>query len=277
MGSDGLVWFNTGFRVPLESDVPYRPDDYTANANWSTESQDETNQFNNAQMTQQVLNASVYYGSNAHVELGDSERNNPLVYERLLRMGYEISVDQGGHNMLIVGYDKRNPAQKQFILKDSGGPIGSTNPDDYRDEPYSYVQSAQKAEYVTDVAAPGPFPAIAFLGRWNVSFKDGWGELTIYHIPGIGGLEARVLQQTGRQIRDRRLGTLKLNGVMHRVNGWIEGDTIHLHFDKNNKNLHWEALSGRHLVYTLDRANNRMRGYELSSTGKQTPMADITR
>lgn len=277
-GGGSLQWFPTGFKVPLESDVPYRSINYVP-PNWDTLSQIETNAFNNTLFTRNVIKAPAYYGARDIVVLTAAQLHDPSAYERILSLGYEISIHKDGHNTLLVGFDKRNPLDKRLFIKDSYGPNGGDCTIHCGTQPYSEINDIALAEYVLEVTPPSPFPELAFLGSWRMSVDGSLGTLTVYHIPGIGNLETDLdLRYTGRRIQEKRIGIyIDYLGRIFRVNGTITGNTIEMYIDPVKQNLEWTELIGRHYSYVLTPATDVMTGVLVEPSGVRRPQPNITR
>lgn len=266
-GGGSLTWFSTGFKIPLESDVPYRPTDYVP-SNWDSLSQLEANAFNNTLFTQNVLKAPTYYGAQDIVVLTADQLHDPLAYEGILGLGYEISIHKNAHNSLLVGFDKRDPLNKRLIIKNSYGPDGSDRVTHCGTEPYSELENVYAAEYVLEVTPPSAFPELSFLGSWKMSVSGRPGTLTIYHLPGIGNLARDVFQRTGQRVRDHRIGIfVDYLGRVFRVNGVITGYKIEMYIDPVKQNLEWSELVGRHYRYVLDPVTDIMRGGRVTASG----------
>ena len=277
-GGGTLKWFLTGFKIPFETNVPYRPADYVT-GNWDTRSQIETNTFNNTLLTPSVLKAQKYFGAKNVVVLTPEQLRNPSEYERILSLGYEISISKNGHNSLLIGFDKSNPADKRLIIKNSYGPINAEcNATTCGTEPYSEINNIQGAEYITEVAKPSSFPELAFLGSWKMSVDGQMGTLTVYHIPGIGNLEMDVLERTGRRIQEKRIGIyIDHLGRIFRVNGTIQGNNIEMYIDPVKQNLEWTETIGRRYNFVLNPATDVMTGVLVGPSGVRKAQPNIIR
>ena len=260
-GGGSVLWYRTGFRIPSESDVPYRPTDYTP-PNWDSRNQKEANNFNFSLFTRNVLRASRYYGASTTVSIAPERLRDAAEYERILSLGYEISIGTtsygGAHNVLLVGFDKTNSAEPVFFVKNSWGPLGGDAKAHCERRPYQWIFSGiYAAEYLSDIVEPRAWTELAFLGRWKLTFDGHKGTLDIYHLPGIGNLPLAAPNAV-----DRRIGVFYDSaGKAFRVNGSIIGNKIEFWFDGSKPNLPWQELSGRRFVYYLEPALNVMSGF----------------
>lgn len=164
-GGGALRWYSHGFRVPLEADVPYRPVDYVP-PNWDSRNQKEANDFNFSLFTRNVLRAPRYYGARSAVDLAPDRLGDAAEYERILSLGFEVSIHLrsriygGAHNVLIVGFDKTDPAAPVFFVKNSWGPLGGDPISNCERRTYAEVFSdIVSAEYMTDVIEPAGGPS----------------------------------------------------------------------------------------------------------------------
>jgi hypothetical protein len=266
-GGGTLLLYAQGFRVPLEADVAYRPADYVP-SNWASLNQKEANDWNFSLFSRNVLQAPRYYGARSAVDIPRERLNNAAEYERLLRLGFEVSIYRDAHNVLLVGFDKTDAANPVFFVKNSYGPLGG-DPTIYCERwPYSTVLDGgiEKAEYLTDVVEPAPWPELAFQGRWNLNFDGHKGTLDIYHMPGMGiiPLPARPVPN----IIDCRLGVFyDSSGNAFRVNGSLSGNRIEFWFNNAKPHLPWNELSGRRFVYHLEPTTNIMTGLHYDGDG----------
>jgi Ricin-type beta-trefoil lectin domain-like len=269
-GGGSMGWFKTGLKIPLESVMPF---DHTfANPPyWDTRDQRLANDFNTGLLTSRVVKASTYYGALSATMLTDAQKNNSAEYERVLNMGYEINVKHGSHNYLVVGYDKRDPSNPVFLVKDSYDPTGTRCVDlcdlvTYAD----LIPIVEEAGYITQVREPGTFPELAFLGRWKLNF-DGWkGTLDIYHIPGITH-PVLLTANSGSALKltDKRIGVFYDEaGNAFRVNGSIIGNKISFCLDISVPNLRWDEFRGRKFLYNLNPALDIMSGFHVDIDGK---------
>jgi hypothetical protein len=168
----------------------------------------------------------------------------------------------GAHAMLIIGYDRTSPDPRQhyFIVKNSWGATG--NPGGYTHISYDYLKYGESAAYIRSVKRPAPWPELAFIGRWMLSFDGHRGILDIYHLPGVMQL---VFDREAGGIRDRRLGTFyDASGQAYRVNGSVSGNAIEFFIDMNRPNLRWDetpatARRFRYALFLRDVDNDERR------------------
>jgi hypothetical protein len=152
------------------------------------------------------------------------------------------------HSMLLIGYDRRDAdaSKHYFLVKNSFGP--TAHPDGFTRISYDYVRRyGLTASYIVEVERPGPWPELAFIGRWNMNFDGHKGVLDIYHIPGIAQSQ---LSQFGVTTVDRRIGSFyDADGRAHKVNGRMTADLIEFYIDAGNRDARWDQLGGRKFVY----------------------------
>lgn len=266
-GGGSVRWYPTGFRLPTEADVPYRAADYVP-PNWASLSQREANDFNFSLFQPNVLRAPLTYGASTVVKFTDEQERTAAEYERILDLGFEISIGTGapeprtdidGHNMLLVGYDKTDPANPVFWVKNSWGPVNGDPVTYCERRSYSQLLGSHRivsAEYIADVTTPQSWPELNFLGRWNLCFDGHKGQLDIYHIPGVGNLPFDAPTEI-----DRRLGVFyDSSGAAFRVNGSVRGNRVEFYFNGSRPNLPWGELTGRSFVYFLSADGQTMSG-----------------
>jgi hypothetical protein len=173
----------------------------------------------------------------------------------------------GGHSMLIVGYDRRDPDKPYFIVKNSWGPSGTPEARGFTYIAYDYLQYGATAGYITGVTDKA-WPELRFVGRWELSF-DGWkGLLDITHMPGV---IQDVLKQGGNNTTDRRMGIFYADNdptKAYRVNGAVSGNRIDFYIDSDNTNPGWDKRGGRHFTYYLAGDVNLMAGSHRDPDGK---------
>ena len=245
-GRDSLLTANDGLRIPLESDMAYKTTEYTEaddpllankwdSAVWRI--QRNVSDINLGRLfPNSARNASTFYGVYADKMLSTSVAE----IESLLASNREvvININSPAHSVLIVGYNRTNPAAPFFYIKDSGG-LWSQD----QQVPYSNVTSRTIATggFVQSLRTPGPWTEMGLVGRWNLSF-DGWhGVLDITRVPGV------MNWYTGAEAR---LGNFyDSTGKAFRVNGSITGNGISFYIDGADPNLPYNKLTGRHFVY----------------------------
>lgn len=287
-------------RIPVETAMPYRLTEYTYAPAWNDPwwtSQRNINTWNldPANFPHTARNAANYYSATGLVELGFAGSRNTTTIENALRAGYEVIWDfqtdanavqtnaiwhptgeaTDAHAMLIVGYDRTsaNPANHYFIVKNSWGP--TTNPNGMTHVGYDYVTTRGiNACYLTGVATPGPWTALRFLGRRNMSFDGFRGTLDITHIPGVS--EQTWSTSFGLTLADRRVGLFHdTAGNVYRVNGQIIGDVLQFWLKPANANMRWDEQRetptlGRMFSYRLlDSADLKddLAGYHWDNAG----------
>jgi len=270
-GGGSLLWYQHGFRLPREADVPYRSEDYTW-PNWEIPDQKVANDFNFSLFTANVLRAPRYYGASSVTRIASDRLRAAAEYEHVLRLGFEVSINVAGslyggaHNVIIVGFDKTDSASPIFLIKNSWGPLNGDPTLHCERRSYADVLGdVGSAEYLTDVTEPAAWPELAFLGRWKLTFDGHKGALDIYHLPGIGNLPFDA-----PDIADRRIGVFYDSaGTAFRVNGSLSGNSIEFWFDGATPNLPWDQLSGRRFVYHLDPDLNVMTGFHYDGDGSR--------
>ncbi len=262
-GGGSVRWYPSGFRIATETDVAYRTTDYAPD-NWASVNQKEANDFNFSLLTRAVLQAPRYYGASHAVAFTRGSLTSAAEFERVLSLGFEVSIHRLGHNFILVGFDKSDPASPVFFVKNSYGPLGG-DPTVYC-ERLLYTDlftGIEVAEYLTDVVPPAAWPELAFLGRWNLTFDGHKGILDIYHLPGVGNLPLDVPATA-----DHRIGVFyDPAGTAFRVNGTISGHRIEFRFDAAHPNLPWDELRGRRFVYHLEPTLDVMAGMHYDGDG----------
>ena len=285
-------------KIPAESAMPYRNTDYPYSPTWSDpywSSQRNINAWNldPNNFPHSARNASLYHYASGLVDLGLTGARSTTVIENALRAGYEViwdhQIDEGtgtpiwhpagairdAHSMLIVGYDRTsaNPANHYFIVKNSWGPTSNAN--GMTHVGYDYVAARGiNACYLTGAATPGPWNALRFLGRRNMSFDGFRGTLDISHIPGAS--QETWSSAYGVTTTDRRLGLFyDTAGNVYRVNGQIVGDVVQFWMKPANANMPWDEQRetptlGRMFSYRLlDSADQKddLAGYHWDNAG----------
>ena len=277
-GGGGVGYINMlahGMKVPENSLMPYRHYEYTArdfaplSHDWTDpywNKQKNMSDFNLRFITQSALTADKYYSVREFKEINGRDVN---AIETALAAGKEVVWDmdgafpdgpywdtsstcakRGAHAMLIIGYDRRDPNPKghYFIIKNSWGK--TSLPDGYQRATYDYVKTyGTDAGYIESINPPEPWPELAFIGRWKISYDGHVGLLDIYHIPHIAEI---FLRQYGVTSPDNRLGTFyDPSGKAYKVNGSVTGTTINFYVDFNNPDARWDVLNGSSFSYSL--------------------------
>ncbi|MEM6724379.1 MAG: RICIN domain-containing protein, partial [Bacteroidota bacterium] len=226
-GGGSIKLLAAGVRVPQERYARYIAEH--GDIDWGNRNQKICNDFNFRTLTPAIQNAPLSYGVKSYREL--SSRSAPEI-EGILRQGYEIvmGINKGGHVLLFVGYDKTDPNNKRFIVKNSyvapksnGQWVESWELVDYLS--YDELPDLRGGAYIVDVHDPAPWKEAKILGRWNFDY-DGWkGTLDIHHLPGLMNTffdDTEAVRRNGKAILDHRLGTYyDRNGKAFRVNGKI--------------------------------------------------------
>lgn len=276
-GGGSIFWLTNGLKIPLERNVPFRPSYTFPPGTFVT--QREVNDFNTTQLTDSVLNAPLYYSALTGVEFTSAQYLNTAEYERVLDLGYEISVliFNGSHNIIIIGYDKTDPANPRFLVKDSynnpsGVPCASTV--DRRSYTSIITSPVVGASYITAIREPTTFDELAFMGRWNLSFDGHRGVLDVYHIPGINftatAFGGALRETEGGTIinADNRIGVFYDEaGNAFRVNGKISGNMMEFYFDLSAPNQRWDQLLGRRFLYYINPSLKIMSGFHYDAGG----------
>lgn len=256
-------------RIPTEADMAYT--NSSSGFDWRSRDQKYMNTANFSQMTDRILQARTYYGVKNFKTIPTTNISARLL-ESLLRQGTEvkIGVNSGSHVLLLVGFDKTNPSDKKFIVKNSY--IETNTPSWEKVEYLSYDQlpNMVHGEYITEVRKPGPWREIAAIGRWKLNF-DGWkGQLDIYHIPGTAQY---VFNQASNGLVDRRIGVFyDHKGKAHRVNGRItttatQDIKVEFYFDGKDPNMRYDKLNGRKFIYYLNPKAGLMAGHHSDKSG----------
>ena len=211
------------------------------------------------------------YGVTGYHEAPASRLYDPTWYEQTLYSGQEIAFAfcfhgggsdadgiwrvgnqqgcGGGHQVLLIGYDRTDPNDPVFIAKNSWG--GSS----FQKLEYGFVtdknggKQAVVVDGVRDPNRTGPRPQLA-LGRWDLVADGTSGLLDINRLSGYYKA-SRLSGQT-----DRRLGAFfDPSNAAHRVNGSVDAATLTLDFriDFANPALDFETLTGDHFTGTIAR------------------------
>ncbi len=262
-------------KIPAESVSPYENEEDLNGYDWANMNQRTCNDFNLNLIRIKLppLHTVPDYFSVHSCEKITSITESDL--ERVLRGGLEIKIGiyGGSHALLLVGFDKTDPANKKFIIKNSYQPTGTPCTEKLEYLPYSEISGMVDAEYITAVKAPEKWEELAVIGRWKLDY-DGWkGQLDIYHIPGI---QQFVLDRYASGIADRRLGTFydergnafRVNGSIQKINS--ESMKLIFYIDGTKPNLRWDELRGRRFEYIISNPDaNFMAGVHTDALRKQ--------
>lgn len=273
-GGGSVALLAQGMRIPKEEAVGYGL--YRVSEHWAFTDQLFTNNNNFSVWSRfPQIGTATYYGVSAYENIPSITAEN---LERVLSLGYEIKIciDNGSHCIMLAGFDKTNPSEKKFIIKDNYGPVGEACNSQLQYLPYSAISRLISAEYITDVRLPGAWKEINVVGRWDLNYAGWKGILDFSRLPGLmqfvlsGG---PAVSRNGGIITDRRLGTFyDHTGKMHRVNGrvYIAGGAVEIEFyiDGSKPNLRWDELSGRRFRYRLSADGNSMTGTHTDLDGR---------
>jgi hypothetical protein len=229
-----------------------------------------------------ALIAPLYYRIASIQWLPAASAKDPEALEEVLAQGHEVIWDfkqtgevtddvwqytqpadpmGPGHRLLLVGYNRTDSRNPYFIAKNSWGPTRTPGAQGYTYISYGYMQYGEWAHYITKVDPPRPWPAFKFIGRWSFESAELRGTLDIYHLPGMMEKvfkDNAFLDETGRIIQDRRLGTFYRNGdreQAYRVNGNIFDNGIELYIDFDNPAPRWDICRGWRFSFKTNPAN----------------------
>jgi hypothetical protein len=308
-GGDGVQYLERlayGLRIPPDAVMPYHPRNFTVDDHpylinkwdssfWTQRRVDDVN-FDGRFLAAAALSQPLYYSVRQFERIGGRDTD---AIEGVLAQGREVVWDfhvagnrgQGtviwtpcsagqehclkgtSHAVLLIGYDRRaaDPRQHYFLVKNSWG--ATQWPDGYTRISYDYVRAyGNNAGDILQVDRPGPWPELAFIGRWKLGFDGHKGVLDIYHIPGIGQW---LLDQTGGRVRDLRIGTFYDDrGAAYRVNGRMSGERIEFYIDLGNPGARYDQLGGRRFDYTLKEMTGRLGRVDVSADRTAPGSAD---
>ena len=298
-GAPGMV-----LAIPEEKYFPYnpRPHDLGGHADkndpfWANQFTVSRFNLDPANLPFSALSAPRYFRIRAVEWLPKEEARNPAAIEAVLAGGHEVlwdfrwAGDLSGpvwryagppgdaipHRMLIVGYDRTDPRNPYFLVKNSWGDVGVFDTNDCLTRiEYDYLQYGEWASYVSAIEPPRPWPELQFLGRWRIDAPPLAGILDLYHLPGMMKKDFEHNQfrdELGRQIEDRRLGTFYAKGdpdAACRVNGSVRGNAIELRLDFDNPAARWDLLQGWKVEFALDpREPHRLAGRYTAPDGRR--------
>ncbi len=222
-----------------------------------------------APLPQEAIENAVY-GITGYERASSSQRRDPAWYEWQIAQGREIlgsfnylrtGPDDDGvlhprdreeeendafHAMLIVGYDRQDPDNPYFIVKNSWGESGyiKLSYDFAHGNKHGQIRGAAYITGVTSTSLHNPRP-ILYIGGWRIVRDGQGGSLDIHRRSGYYDPS-----RLGGEI-DNRLGAHFRLGDTYRVNGWIGDDeTAEFYIDRDFGNLPYGALEGdRHEAY----------------------------
>ncbi len=263
---------------------------------WKRQYEVSTHLLNERRLPRSALRAPAYYRVKRIAWMPKADARRPEAIEAALAAGHEVIWDfvVGGsisgriwkysgppgegsfpHRVLIVGYDRRDPNNKYFIIKNSWGhPPANPPGDDFHRIAYDYLQYGEWASWLAEVERPYRMPELAFIGRWNISFGPHRGDMDVYHIPGLMQPlfdHNQYKDERGQIVKERRIGTFYLNGdpqQAYRVNGSLRGDQIEAWINFDQPAPRWDILKGWKLSLRLDNNGEQMRGTAAPPAGR---------
>lgn len=286
--------------IPLEVEMPFTDAMFDSGGRsetdlyWVKQYNVSTHLLDEARLPRSALQAPFYYKVKRVEFLPKADATNPAAIERVLASGKEViwdfrnagdssgpmwryngpAGDVSAHRMLIVGYDRRDPNNPFFIVKNSWGhPAANPPDDDFTYMSYDYLQYGEWASWL-EVEVPTVMPGLSFVGRWKVEFGPNQGTLDIYHLPGLMQQlfeHNEYKDEHGQTIKDRRIGTFYRNGdpdQPFRVNGSFNGDRLQAWIDFHNPTPRWDQLNGWRLELKLSIPEEAMAGHALQSNGE---------
>ncbi len=290
--------------IPEELYMPYRP--LPTNLGKHSDKNDPfwANQFtvssfnlDPVNLPPLALSAPRYYQIRSIKWLPKEEARNPAAIEAVLARGHEViwdfrltgdysgrvwnysgpAGDAPPHRMLIIGYNRTDPENPYFLVKNSWGDVGVYDTNDCLTRiHYDYLQYGEWASYIEKLVPPKPWPELKFIGRWNLTVGGRSGILDIYHLPGMMQKEFDhnpFQDESGHPLRDRRLGTFYDKGdpnAAYRVNGTAQGRTLDLWIDFENPSARWDLLNGWKISLKLDsRQPHQLTGQYVTPNGRR--------
>jgi hypothetical protein len=146
--------------------------------------------------------------------------------------------NKGGHSVLIVGYDRIDPNNPAFLIKNSWAGAQKVRAS------YEFVRRfGLDGTVVMGVTEPRNWSELAGLGRWYLKIDGRKGVLDLYHVPGMArtNFDRFGLRGVdGEVLGDHRIGTFFLDGdplKAYRVNGSLAKDGVSVQIDWSNPNL----------------------------------------
>ncbi len=261
---------------------------------WQKQYDVSTHLLDEARLPKSALHAPFYYKVKRTVFLPKPDATNPHAVEQVLASGKEViwdfrmagdhfgpvwkynrpAGDTTSHRMLIVGYDRRDPANPYFMVKNSWGHPAANQPgDDFTYIAYDYLKYGEWASWL-EVEQPVAKPELSFVGRWNLEFGPNHGTLDIYHLPGLMQQSFEHKQykdEQGHIVQERRVGTFYREGdpdQPFRVNGILHGDQMRIWIDFQQPAPRWDKLHGWRVELKRHSDENRMVGHAILPSGQ---------
>lgn len=282
--------------IPTESDFPQDAKRYDVpweknDPHWNSQRRLNNLMLESKRIPRSGLTALNYYQIEEIVFLPAADAMNSAAIETVLARGIEVVWDfkmQGnlsgpvwhfdqaknqngsGHRMLIVGYDRTDPANPYFLCKNSWG-VEDTRIG------YDFLAYGEWASYIKSVKDPRPLPDLRWVGRWEVEFGQMPGQLDVYHVPALFQPtfeKEGPANERGETLIDRRMGTLFVRGEEEgpafRVNGSIQPDGLELFLNLSNPDLAFDERSGDR-IELREVAPDHLEGIIHHAGGGQSP------
>ena len=290
--------------IPEERFMPYRPLPQDLGEHGDKNDPFWANQFtvsafnlDPAHLPYSALSAPRYYQIRSVEWLPKADARDPAAIEAVLAGGHEViwdfrmagdisgrvwinngpAGDSYPHRMLIIGYNRSDPHNRYFLVKNSWGDVGVYDTNDCLTRiAYEFLEYGEWASYIKEVAPPRPWPELQFIGRWRLDAEALSGILDLYHLPGMmqkGFAHCDFRDEAGRPLQDRRLGTFYAQGdplQAFRVNGSVRGGAIELYVDFQNPAARWDRLQGWKFTLAVDpRDPHRLVGRFATPDGRR--------
>jgi hypothetical protein len=256
--------------IPTENDFPQDASRYEVpfpkeDPRWNRQRVVNNHLLETRRLPRSGLTAPLYYQIGKITYLPREDAMNPAAIEAVLARGIEVVWDfkmQGtfsgpvwhasepkndqssAHRMLIVGYDRTDPANPHFLVKNSWG-VENTRIG------YDYLVYGEWASSIESVRPPRPMPELRWIGRWEVAFGQMPGQLDLYHVPSLFQQFFDAdgdRNEHGEPLVDRRLGTLFVRGEEEgpafRINGTMKPDGLELFLNLSKPDLGFDERSG---------------------------------
>jgi hypothetical protein len=282
--------------IPSENDFPQDASRYEVpfpkeDPRWNRQRVVNNHLLESRRLPRSGLTAPLYYQIGKITFLPREDAMNAAAIEAVLARGIEVvwdfkmqgtfsgpvwhaaepKNDQGSaHRMLIVGYDRTDPSNPHFLVKNSWG-VEDTRIG------YDYLAYGEWASYIESVRPPRPMPELRWIGRWEVEFGQMPGQLDLYHVPSLfqqffdtdGDRNER-----GEPLVDRRLGTLFVrgeeDGAAFRVNGTMKPDGLELFLNLSKPDPDFDELNGER-IELRETAPGLLEGIIRHSSGGTSP------